>query len=238
MASRSRPATHDLVLTQRTASMVVVSGLFILAGCPEEPMDTMMGMDATAGTATDTGGDLPGNDCTFDMHDPNDSRAAATSIDANMTMEAKLCTSGDEADWWTFSLSESSYVGVEVLFAKDGQDVALELWDGSNGMMIDRSQGGADIQATHQLLEPGRYEVFVERLDGDPTYTLKTYALSTATPPAMDGGATRVRSRIIPRASFQNGSVRPRKIALMNLIGARQCASMLPNSRDGKPSIA
>jgi hypothetical protein len=172
--------------------MVVVGELFVVGGCPESPADSMADVDGTAGTGTDTGMDMPGNDCSVDLHDPNDSRANATAIDANTTMEAKLCTSSDEADWWMFTLSETSYVGVEVLFAKHAQDVALELWNVAAGTMIDRSQGGADIQAIHELLGPGTYEILVERREGDPTYTLETYALSTVTPPPMEGGATRV----------------------------------------------
>src|SRR5262245_18684185 len=109
MASRSCPATHDLVSMKRTACLFVVGGLFVMAGCPT---DSMGGMGDTAETATDTGGDSPGNDCSFDLHDPNDSWGMATSIDANTTIEAKLCTSGDDVDWWTFTLYETSYIGV------------------------------------------------------------------------------------------------------------------------------
>ena len=38
-------------------------------------------------------------------------------------MSATLCAGGDETDWYTFTLAVPSYVGVEVLFEKDGQDL-------------------------------------------------------------------------------------------------------------------
>jgi hypothetical protein len=183
--------------------MFVIGGLLVVAGCPEESDDAMISTDESAGTTADAGGDLPGSDCALDIHDPNDSRSTAILIDANTSIQAMLCEAGDEADWWTFRLTETSYVGVETLFAKDGQDVALELWDGSTGAMIDRSEGGADIQAIHELLEPGTYDVRVERRAGNPTYTLRTYALSTATPPPpLEGGATRV---FCPRFDLDEG---------------------------------
>jgi hypothetical protein len=156
------------------------------------------------GTSTDTGmgSDMPGNDCSVDAYDPNDSSGAASSINANTTLEATLCGPVDDDDWWTFTLSDTSYVGIEVLFAKDAQDVALELWDATTGTMIERSQGGADIQAIHELLGPGLYQIRVERVEGNPTYTLENYALSTATPPAQDGGAVRV---FCPRFDLDDG---------------------------------
>ncbi|PRQ09369.1 hypothetical protein [Enhygromyxa salina] len=135
----------------------------------------------------------PGGDCPLDVFDPNDSPEAATPIKSTATHTATLCAWGDEADWWTFTLSDRSYVGVEVRFAERAQDVALELWDQGTSAMIDRAEGGAEIQAIHELLERGTYRIFVERIAGDPTYTLETYALSTATPaPPQGGDATRV----------------------------------------------
>jgi hypothetical protein len=125
------------------------------------------------------------------MFDPNDSPAMATVISPTSTLNATLCSRSDNADWWTFTLSETSYVGVEVLFSKDGRDLRLELRDRATGLLISRSEGGADIQAAHELLAPGSYDILVERLQGAPDYTLNTYALSTSSPPGP-GLATRV----------------------------------------------
>jgi hypothetical protein len=179
------------------SKVLVVFGSLSLAGCPTDTVGP--GVDGSAdtdgtggGRDSDTGGnsDLPG-DC-IDPYDPNDSREVATSIDATGTIDATLCKTADEVDWWTFDLSETSYVGVEVLFALDDQDLRLELWDAASGSLIGRAEDGAGIQAIHELLEPGSYEILVERRSGSPTYTLETYALSTATPQPGRGGATRV----------------------------------------------
>jgi hypothetical protein len=191
-------------LANRIASLGSVCGLVVVAGCPEDT-DSMADVEGTAGSEMGTGMslDMPGHDCSVDKYDPNDSRASATSISLDTTREATLCELGDEFDWWTFTLPERSYVGVEVSFAKDAQDVALELWDAATGSRIDSSHGGADMQAIHELLRPGTYQVLVERRDGNPTYTLETYALSTATPPAPpDGGAFRV---FCPRFDLDEG---------------------------------
>src|SRR5690606_5683227 len=75
---------------------------------------------------------------------------------------------------------------------KDGQDLAFELSEHDSGTLIDRSEGGADMQATHQLLQPGTYDIEVQRTLGDPSYTLRTYTLPTTTPPSMGGAAVRV----------------------------------------------
>jgi hypothetical protein len=178
-----------------------VCGLVVVSGCPEGTREWIADVEGTAGSEmgidTDVMLDMPGNDCSVDAYDPNDSRASATSISVDSIREATLCESGDEFDWWTFTLPERSYVGVEVSFAKAAQDVALELRDAATNTLIDRSQGGADMQAIHELLRPGTYEILVEQRDGNPTYTLETYALSTATPPTpADGGAFRVFVRV------------------------------------------
>ena len=107
--------------------------------------------------------------CSVDEHDPNGSRAEAGRIEQNEELSATLCAGGDETDWYTFTLAVPSYVGVEVLFEKDGQDVALELSDHDSGTLIERSEGGADMQATHQLLQPGTYDIEVQRVLGDPS---------------------------------------------------------------------
>jgi hypothetical protein len=165
-----------------------------LSGCPGDTVSP--GVDAMATADSDTGSDMDvdmgAGGCELDMFEPNDSQVTATAIGSDTTLSANLCKSSDDVDWWTFTLPETSYVGVEVLFAKDSQDLRLELWDAGSGAMIDRAQDGADIQAIHELLEPGTYEILVERRGGDPSYTLETYALSTATPPPDRGGATRV----------------------------------------------
>ncbi|WP_146157175.1 hypothetical protein [Enhygromyxa salina] len=146
--------------------------------------------------------DPPGGDCLLDLYDPNDSPEAATPINATITRTARLCAWDDEADWWTFTLTERSYVGIEVRFTKNAQDVALELWDQGSSAMIGRSEGGAEIQVIHELLERGTYTILVERVAGNPTYTLETYALSTATPYAPPDGATRV---FCPRFDLDDG---------------------------------
>jgi hypothetical protein len=186
-----------------------VCWLLVVSGCPEGSGEWMADVEGTAGSemGMDTGGvlDMPGNDCSVDAYDPNDSRASATSISVDTIREATLCESGDEFDWWTFTLTERSYVGVEVTFAKDAQDVALELWDAATSMLIDRSQGGADMQAIHELHRPGTYEILVERRDGNPRYTLETYGLSTKTPPTpADDGALRV---FCPRFDLDEGYI-------------------------------
>lgn len=167
-------------------------GLLAVSGCPQLSDDSSaVGVD---GSGTDEGvvvDDVPRNDCSLDPYEPNDSRVTAAPIDTDTTVDATLCAGVDEVDWWTLTLSASSYVGIEVLFEKDARDVALELWDPAGGM-IDRSEGGADIQAIHELLGPGRYEILVERREGDPAYTLKTYALATATATPVQEGAVRV----------------------------------------------
>jgi hypothetical protein len=172
--------------------------------------DSLAHADGTAGLDmvidSDTGAplDIPSMDCSLVAYETIDSRASATSIGVDTTKTATLCKSSDEFDWWTFTLSKRSYVGIEVLFAKDAQDVALELWDSATNSMIDRSQDGADIQAIHELLRPGTYEILVERRDGNPTYTLETYALSTATPKPLNDGATRV---FCPRFDLDDGYI-------------------------------
>ena len=131
--------------------------------------------------------------CHLDAHDSNEQRGDASRIAQNAELSATLCAGADETDWYTFTLAAPSYVGVELLFEKDGQDVALELSEHDAGTLIDRSEGGADMQATHQLLQPGTYDIEVQRILGDPSYTLRTYALPTSTPPSTNmGTATRV----------------------------------------------
>ncbi|PRQ07395.1 hypothetical protein [Enhygromyxa salina] len=168
-----------------------------LLGCVSD--DTTLGPDAhgTADdTATGTGDDTGAGAC--DPYEPNDNVADATPIDPDTTLDAALCSGRDDVDWWTFTLPEAAYVGVEVLFAKDQQDVSLELWQGAN--LLDSSADGADILAIHDRLGAGTYEILVERQDGSPKYTLKTYAL----PSQMvmgDGTATRV---FCPRFDLDN----------------------------------
>jgi hypothetical protein len=188
--------SHKVMFGNRVVLTMLMLDILALSACPSEKIGPLV--DATDAENTDTGSGsgldmaLGVGDCDLDMFEPNDSQAAATAINSDTTLTANLCESIDDVDWWTFRLPETSYVGVEVLFAKDSQDVRLELWDTSTSAMIDRAQDGADIQAIHELLQPGTYEILVERRAGDPTYTLETYALSTATPPPDDGGATRV----------------------------------------------
>ena len=168
----------------------------LLLGCPSDSSDESYGVTAESGDSSDTGApaDLPMGGCSVDEHDPNGSRAEAGRIEQNEELSATLCDGGDETDWYTFTLAVPSYVGVEVLFEKDGQDVALELSEHDSGTLIERSEGGADMQATHQLLQPGTYDIEVQRVLGNPSYTLRTYALPTNTPPGtnMRGPATRV----------------------------------------------
>jgi hypothetical protein len=164
-----------------------------LVDCVDDgPMAPGQGETGSVSTETGTPADVPTSDCSLDIYDPNDSLAASFPIEPNAIIVATVCTSLDDVDWWSFMLDETSYVGTEVLFSKDSQDLRLELWNAETGMMIAHAQDGADIQALHELLEPGSYAILVERRDGDPTYTLETYALSTATPPSPQGGATRV----------------------------------------------
>jgi hypothetical protein len=190
---------------------MLASGTMVLSACPDETVgvggdeaDTAdIGSGSDTGSNSDMGGG--GGGCQLDMFEPNDSQAAAVEIGPETTLAATLCKGSDDVDWWTFTLAETSYVGVEVRFAKDSQDLRLELWDAGSGGMIDRSEDGADIQAIHELLEPGTYEILVERRAGDPTYTLETYALSTATPPPpARGGATRV---FCPRFDLDEGYI-------------------------------
>ena len=51
--------------------------------------------------------------------------------------------------------------------------------------------GAAGDAPSRVYVAPGSYDVLVERLAGDPSYTLNTYALSTVSPPGS-GSATRV----------------------------------------------
>ncbi len=171
-------------------------GLILVSACVDDAAGTLEGDDGSdvgdSDTSTDTGAalDMPGGGCPLDMFDPNDSQATATPISLGTPIVATLCSPTDDVDGWTFTLTETSYVGLEAIFTKDSQDLALELWDGS-GTRIDRSDGGAGIQAIHELLQPGDYTILVERVAGDLDYTLKSYALSTVGP-APSGAATRV----------------------------------------------
>src|SRR5690606_1138684 len=138
---------------------LAISAVFLL-GCPQDdsPDDASHGGTAETGDSSDTGGtsDLPMGGCSVDEHDPNGSRAEAGRIEQNEELSATLCDGGDETDWYTCTLAVPSYVGVGVLFEKGGQDVALELSDHDSGTLIERSEGGADMQATRRAGDGGR----------------------------------------------------------------------------------
>ena len=101
---------------------LAICAAFLLGCTPDPPDDASHGGTAETGAPTD----LPMGNCAVDEHDPNGSRAEAGPIEQNEELSATLCAGGDETDWYTFTLGAPSYVGIEVLFEKDGQDVALE----------------------------------------------------------------------------------------------------------------
>lgn len=129
-----------------------------LCGCPEDSVraDDEVGTSAETGVGMGMDMGTGGGGCPLDPFDPNDSARTAAVTGSDTTLVATLCSPDDDVDWWTFTIAEPSYVGVEVLFAKDGQDLRLELSDRATGMVIDSSEGGADILAAPRATRAGQ----------------------------------------------------------------------------------
>jgi len=113
------------------------------------------GTGTGTGTITGTGSassGTTGSACELDPWESKDGPAEATDLDGvdgtaledrtdALVLDATLCEGADEEDFYTWTLSEAAYVGVEVTFRKEAQDVALELQDDA-GQVLVRSEGG------------------------------------------------------------------------------------------------
>ena len=169
---------------------------------------TATGTGTGTGTATGTGSastGTTGSACELDPWESNDGPAEATDLDGvdataledrtdALVLDATLCEGADEEDFYTWTLSDAAYVGVEVTFRKEAQDVALELQDDA-GQVLVRSEGGRDVQLAHARLGAGTYRVRVQRVAGSPPYRLRAYALSER----ADGWPGGVSRSVCPR---------------------------------------
>jgi hypothetical protein len=101
----------------------------------------------------------------FDLYEPNNTQAAATSISVGQTLSGNALAEYDFVDWFTFSVTRT---GTYAIGTTGGMDTVITLYDSRNTELNQDDDGGKNYNALIETnLEQGTYYAKVSQTGND-----------------------------------------------------------------------